>query len=342
MSFGAEFNAECYKSVMSMELSSPRADLTWFQWNPKASPGMGLVWFKANQNAAYKVQYVQGRVLNSGSFGVVYLYAPQTPGDRERHTAVAVKITKKHDEHEVRFLRDNQARTNVIGGRILYTDSAKDVIVMEKATHDLFSLQGFLSVKQAASIAKGLLLDAVKIYDSCPQHYVHTDLKVENCMYVSNADGLRVVLIDFGGFSPEGGPAGSFSNLPHEVMLDKPRLVRGSPVTTQGLFTYALAVMVLQLCSKDFASYYSLVDTAFKTAFFSGNPMPPRPFSTLMLAAALGTAELEAVLALSRAKTFQEGLAAIQSLDAGCLKTEVPAPLTKPTRLQRLQNFVRA
>jgi hypothetical protein len=164
-------------------------------------------------------------------------------------------------------------------------------------------------------------------------------------MYVVDKAGLRVVLIDFGGFSQENQVAHSYTNIPFEsITFSKP-----SPKARQRLFTYALAVLVLSLCSVDFFTQYQAVNTDYNARFmeaykkmflarggatvnvnsYAETFQMPRPAASMAAIAQLTPLApkfMRALLELAAAETFEEGLAAIKDLDAGCLKAPAPTP----------------
>lgn len=334
MSFGARLDEDCVAPALKPSLVLLRANLDGLKWDFTKPDEYALVGYQRRPEP-----------INSGGFGTVYMY--WAPGDQ---AAVAVKITRAHDPHEVAFLKKSSALSSVIGGRLLYSrrpdvarhDPGRDVVAMEFADEDLVSLIGKLSLKQAVSVGKGLLLDAIRVYEASTDRFIHTDLKPDNCMYVKSVGGpgdaptLRVVLVDFGSFSPEGEGAKAFTYFPPEILqqpLERARVVVSSggrivPATTQQLFTYSLAVLIVQLCSESFAwkvqdlysnwkrvskaSFQSLVDEVDFSAFISDT----MDFKALMLAA--GAAE-RALVALAGARTLRDGLEALEGLEAPCL-----------------------
>jgi serine/threonine protein kinase len=258
------------------------------------------------------VGYVKGKPLGEGSFGQVTDYAPV----RGSGPHVAVKVNKRPDPAEEEFLRNNTATSRAVLGRIV----GPNAVAMEKADGDLFDFLGKLSVDEGLMLAKGLLQDAIAIYDSSSKHYIHTDLKVENCLYVDTKDELRVVLADFGGFAPEGKRSFTTTYLPLEFQR---AWNEGVLPVSQRVFNYALAVMVLMLISESFAStfkHYRAKLPLFQIIQRTG------PTAQSLLDRKVTPAALRALLALAGAETFARGLDALAAVGESCFQKKVGRP----------------
>jgi hypothetical protein len=319
MSFGAPADAQCFEELIRLLPPAEAVDLESLEWLNEEPAGLEVPGYRL----------VRG-VGSIGAAGEVSIYESDAGG------RIAIKITRGVEANERRFVEFLDSVANlgkplhsVVQSRLLFSGGGHEVYAMQAASHTLGSLVGQLSVAQAVTIAAGLLRDALSVYRASGKHYVYTDLKLENCMYLHEPTGLRFVLVDLGSFVEEHKSGGLFCTTPplDEVVayLNGPR--RRFLKAHQRLFTYSLAVVLMQLVSAPFYHAHRAQQETLSAAvdFKAQHGTTPlswffnrffvTSFERLVGSTHLAHEDKADIVALSEARTLEDGAAVLHRLE---------------------------
>lgn len=158
----------------------------------------------SGQPASYanKSNYIFGRTLGAGSFGVVRQARNSLTKEDVAVKIVLKKVLKGKEDsfYEELSLLQKCNHPHIVGFRDWFESKDKFYIVTQLATggelFDRIVEKGKFTEKDAANIIEQVL-DAVW-YLHNKLNIVHRDLKPENLLYISEAEDSELVLADFG------------------------------------------------------------------------------------------------------------------------------------------------
>lgn len=158
------------------------------------------------QPASYvnKSDYIFGRTLGAGSFGVVR-QAKRLSTDENVAVKIILKKALKGNDVQLQMLYDELSilkrlhHPNIVQFKDWFESKDKFYIVTQLATggelFDRILKKGKFTEVDAAKIVSHML-DAVRYIHS--QNVVHRDLKPENVLYINDSDDSDLVIADFG------------------------------------------------------------------------------------------------------------------------------------------------
>ncbi|CCK73513.1 serine/threonine-protein kinase NDAI_0G05300 [Naumovozyma dairenensis CBS 421] len=160
----------------------------------------------SGQPASYvnKTNYIFGKTLGAGTFGVVRQARKLTTGE-DVAVKILLKKALKGNNVQLQMLYDELAilqklhHPNIVAFKDWFESKDKFYIVTQLATggelFDRIIKKGKFSEVDAVSIMVQLI-SAVSYIHS--QNIVHRDLKPENVLYLDNSDNSQLVIADFG------------------------------------------------------------------------------------------------------------------------------------------------
>lgn len=151
---------------------------------------------------AQKADYIFGRTLGSGSFGLVRV-ARRLSTKEEVAVKIVMKKALKGNEkvfYEELSLLQKCNHPNIVGFRDWFESKDKFYIVTQLATggelFDRIVKEGKFTERDAVNVVLQILKAVEYLHDEL--NIVHRDLKPENLLYVTEDPNSQLVLADFG------------------------------------------------------------------------------------------------------------------------------------------------